>query len=121
MNTSYGIGFFAKVYLVRAALEAPSPQVRLVVALVLTSVVSAGYYLRVVMVMFMRPRRDGAVVPARAGFGTSAVIFTTAVLIVVLGLYPPAITSFFGRGRDSRLGNSGQLTARTGLAPVAGR
>ena len=96
-----GIGFLAKAYLLRAALDAPSPQVRLAVAVVLTSVVSAGYYLRVVMVMFMRPRREGAVLPARAGFGTRAVIVATAVLIVVLGLYPPALGRLFATRRES--------------------
>ena len=96
-----GIGFFAKWYLLWAALEAPVPQVYIAIAIVLTSVVSAGYYLRVVMVMFMRPRREGAVLPGRAGFGTRAVIVATAVLIVVLGLYPPAIGRLFGTRRET--------------------
>jgi NADH-quinone oxidoreductase subunit N len=51
-----GIGFFAKWYVLQAALQAPAPQTRLAVILVLTSLVSAGYYLYVVMVMFMKPR-----------------------------------------------------------------
>ena len=116
-----GIGFFAKAYLVRAALAAPSPQVKLVVALVLASVVSAGYYLRVVMVMFMRPRRDDALVPARAGFGTRAVIVATAVLIVVLGLYPPALDALFGTRRGVQVPASVTLTASPAIAPLAER
>jgi hypothetical protein len=40
----------------KAALQAPQPQIALAVVLVLTTVISAGYYLYVVMVMFMRPR-----------------------------------------------------------------
>lgn len=94
-----GIGFFAKFYLLNAALSAPSPQWRLAIAVVLTSVVSAGYYLRVVMVMFMRPRPEGAALPARAGGGTRFVIAATAVLIVALGLYPGALRSLFGGER----------------------
>jgi NADH-quinone oxidoreductase subunit N len=116
-----GIGFFAKWYLLNAALDAPSPQVRLAVAVVLTSVVSAGYYLRVVMVMFMRPRREGALLPGRAGFGTRAVIVSTAVLIIVLGLYPPALNRMFGRERVVQTPTAAALSARpdpvSSLAP----
>ena len=54
-----GAGFFAKWYVLQAALQAPVPQTTLAVVLVLTTVVSAGYYLYVVMVMFMQPRADG--------------------------------------------------------------
>src|SRR5919206_75249 len=55
-----GIGFFAKWYVLQAALQSPYPQTRLAVILVVTSVVSAGYYLYVVMVMFMKPRPAAA-------------------------------------------------------------
>ncbi|MCU0626138.1 MAG: NADH-quinone oxidoreductase subunit N, partial [Gemmatimonadaceae bacterium] len=54
-----GMGFFAKWYVLRAAMEAPGPLVRLAVILVLASVVSAGYYLGVVATMYMKPRTDG--------------------------------------------------------------
>src|SRR5207248_658259 len=59
-----GIGFFAKWYIIKSAISATAPQFRLAVILVLTSLVSAGYYLYVVMVMFMRPREDDAIAPA---------------------------------------------------------
>ena len=39
-----GAGFFAKWYVLQAALQAPVPQTTLAVVLVLTTVVSAGYY-----------------------------------------------------------------------------
>jgi NADH-quinone oxidoreductase subunit N len=83
-----GAGFFAKWYVLQAALDAPRPQTGLAVALVLTTVVSAGYYLYVVMVMFMRARPDGALPAARAGGFTRAIIAATAVLILVLGVAP---------------------------------
>jgi NADH-quinone oxidoreductase subunit N len=95
-----GIGFFAKWYLLRAALDAPSPQIYAAIAIVLTSVISAGYYLRIVMVMFMRPRNEGALTPVRAGFATRTVIVGTAVLIIALGIWPPALDAFF---RSERL------------------
>ena len=69
-----GAGFFAKWYVLQAALQAPAPQTMLAVVLVLTTVISAGYYLYVVMVMFMRPRAGDAPVPHAAGGLTQFVI-----------------------------------------------
>ncbi|MFL5562893.1 MAG: NADH-quinone oxidoreductase subunit N [Gemmatimonadaceae bacterium] len=83
-----GAGFFAKWYLIKAALQSPSPQTKLAVVLVLTSVVSAGYYLYVVMVMFMRPRLATAIAPARAGGLTRFVVAASAILIIALGIFP---------------------------------
>lgn len=83
-----GIGFFGKWYLLMAAIEAPRPLTTLAVVLVLTSVVSAGYYLNVVRVMFMKPRPEGAPTPTNAGPLTRSVVFATAVLILALGLVP---------------------------------
>lgn len=83
-----GVGFFAKWYIIQAALQGPAPQARLAVLLVITSVVSTGYYLRVVMVMFMKPRPDHAPALARVGSLTNWVIGAAAVLILVLGVYP---------------------------------
>lgn len=89
-----GIGFFAKWYVLKAALQATSPQPKLAVILVVTSVISAGYYLYVVMVMFMHPREDGARLPAPCGPLTRGVIWASAVLILVLGVFPDAIASW---------------------------
>ena len=83
-----GAGFFAKYFVVQAALQAPSPHSKLAVILVVTSVVSAGYYLYVVMVMFMRPRLAGAAPVARTGGLTRAVIAVAAVALIALGFFP---------------------------------
>ena len=93
-----GIGFFAKWYVLRAALEAQRPQVWLAVVLVLTSVVSAGYYLYVVMLMFMRARRADAPLPAPSGGWTRLVIGASAVAILVLGLWPTPLVDAVARG-----------------------
>lgn len=86
-----GMGFFAKWYVLQAALQAPAPQTRLAVLLVITSVISAGYYLFVIMVMFMRPRpADAPTLPATAPW-TQTVIFGSAALLLALGLYPTPI------------------------------
>jgi NADH-quinone oxidoreductase subunit N len=83
-----GAGFFAKWYVLQVALDAPRPQTGLAVTLVLTTVVSAGYYLYVVMVMFMRPRPTGAVVSTPATGFTRGIITATALLILILGVAP---------------------------------
>jgi NADH-quinone oxidoreductase subunit N len=92
-----GIGFFAKWYVLQAALQAPFPQTRLAVLLVVTSVVSTGYYLYIVMVMFMKPRNAGAVLPARTGRFTKAVVWGSAAVILIFGLFPDAIVAFTRR------------------------
>ncbi|HET8769651.1 MAG TPA: NADH-quinone oxidoreductase subunit N [Gemmatimonadaceae bacterium] len=83
-----GIGFFAKWYVLQAALASPQMLASLAVILVLTSLVSAGYYLQVVRVMFMKQRPEGAVEPPAIGAFTRAVIGVTAVLILGFGLFP---------------------------------
>jgi NADH-quinone oxidoreductase subunit N len=83
-----GIGFFAKWYLLQAALSSMLNLKPLAVVVVLTSVVSAGYYLQVVRVMFMQARAaDAAPTPAIGPF-TRTVLALTAILILVLGVYP---------------------------------
>jgi NADH-quinone oxidoreductase subunit N len=92
-----GIGFFAKWYVLQAALQGPFPQTRLAVLLVITSVVSAGYYLYVVMVMFMKPRDSTAALPERTGGWTRTVVWASAAVILIFGLFPDAIVSFTRR------------------------
>ncbi|HUQ79735.1 MAG TPA: NADH-quinone oxidoreductase subunit N [Gemmatimonadaceae bacterium] len=96
-----GIGFLAKWYVLQAALQAPAPQVRLAVLLVITTVISAGYYLQVVRVMYMKPRPANAAPSAVTGGLTRLVIVGSAVLIVVLGLFPDSIASLAQKGAAS--------------------
>jgi NADH-quinone oxidoreductase subunit N len=83
-----GAGFFAKWYILQAALRAPVPLVVLSVVLVLTTVVSAGYYLHVVMVMFMRPRAEGAAEIRPMSAIPRAVLAASVAVILGLGLFP---------------------------------
>jgi len=83
-----GIGFFAKWYVLQAALQAPVPQTALSIILVVATVVSATFYLYVVMVMFMRPRPADAEAPAPTPAMTRLVIATAVVVILVFGVYP---------------------------------
>jgi NADH-quinone oxidoreductase subunit N len=96
-----GVGFFAKWYLLRAALDASNPQILLAVTLVLTSVVSAGYYLAVVKEMFMRARPADAPEPPRTGIMTRSLIGVLAALILVLGLFPDRLVSWAERSAQA--------------------
>ncbi|MDE3052481.1 MAG: NADH-quinone oxidoreductase subunit N [Gemmatimonadota bacterium] len=93
-----GAGFFAKWYVLQAALQAPAPQVALAVILVLTTVVSAGYYLSVVMVMFMKPRPDDAPAPGPTPGLTRAVLLVSVLAILVLGLVPDQLVGLARAG-----------------------
>jgi NADH-quinone oxidoreductase subunit N len=87
-----GMGFVAKYYMLQAALRGGrAPQTQLAVWMVITSVLSAGYYLRVLQVMFMRPRAEGAVAPARTPALTSGVIGGAFALILLFGLFPSLV------------------------------
>lgn len=88
-----GVGFFAKWYLLQAALKSDFNLLPLTVLLVLTSVVSAGYYLHVVRVMFMKPRPEGAAVPGAAGPLTRVVMAVTVIAILGLGVMPSRLAS----------------------------
>ena len=83
-----GIGFFAKWYVLRAALQAQEPQTLLAVVLVLTTVISAGYYLYLIMVMFMRPRRADAIAIGATPAWTQFVMVITTATILIVGIMP---------------------------------
>jgi NADH-quinone oxidoreductase subunit N len=106
-----GAGFFAKWYVIQAALQSDTPQTLLVVVLVLTTVISAGYYLYVIRVMFMRPRVEGLTLPARAGGLTRFVLVATVLLLLILGVVPDYVVRLTWAGRP-------QLHSRT-AAPYA--
>ncbi|HEX3158151.1 MAG TPA: NADH-quinone oxidoreductase subunit N [Gemmatimonadaceae bacterium] len=86
-----GMGFFAKWYVLQAALQAPAPQTRLAILLVLTSVLSAGYYLYLIMVMFMRSRPADAAPLGPMRPMTSAVIGAAVLVLLAFGVYPTPI------------------------------
>ena len=67
---------------------AAHPETALAVIIVLTSVVSAGYYLAVVLAMFMRPRPADAAVIRPVRVPTFVVIYASAVVLLFFGLFP---------------------------------
>jgi NADH-quinone oxidoreductase subunit N len=95
-----GMGFFAKWYVLQTAIDAAAPQVRLAVMLVLATTISAGYYLYVVMVMFMKPRPEMAPPLPPVGTMSRAVIMASVVLLLVFGLFPDPVVKWARGGTD---------------------
>ncbi len=93
-------GFIGKWYIISATVA--EGQFVLPIVLVLTSVVSAGYYLPVIMAMYMKPAPSPAapgqlrMAPAAAG----AVALSVA-LIIALGVWPGGILDLAGRSAAS--------------------
>jgi len=84
-------GFLGKFYIFRAALDAHL--VWLAVLMAVNSVVGAYYYLRVIVVMYMRESRPGAavmVVPA----AVRVVLFVSVAGILYFGLFPNRVMAF---------------------------
>jgi len=54
-----------------------------------------------VMVMFMKPRATAAIAPERTGGWTRAVVWASAAIILIFGLFPDAIVSFTQRSAPS--------------------
>jgi NADH-quinone oxidoreductase subunit N len=92
-----GMGFFAKWYILRAAIGSSHPQVMLAAILVVASVISAGYYLAVVIYMFMRPRSAQPVARRPLGLGTSLVIGVSAAALLIFGIFPAGFVGLASR------------------------
>jgi NADH-quinone oxidoreductase subunit N len=117
-----GIGFLAKWYVLQAALQAPAPQGRLAVLLVITTAISAGYYLQVVRVMYMKPRPANAVPSLPTGGLTRLVIAVAAILIVGLGLFPDSLAHLAQQGAAGRSApQAAMVPTDTPLPAAAGR
>jgi len=83
-------GFLAKFYVFTAALDAGQVGVALIG--VLTSVVSAYYYLRVAYTMFTG--EPGAEIAFCGGRWVTAVLVVAAAGVLVLGIFPARVTAF---------------------------
>jgi len=83
-------GFIGKWYVLVSATGAGYPG--LAAVLVLTSVISAGYYLPIVMAMYMkRPVHEGAHAHVRVTTTYRAVLAAAAVAIVAFGIWPSGV------------------------------
>lgn len=89
------IGFIGKLYIFRAAIDAG--MTGLVVVGVLTSAASVYFYLRVVVYMYMRPAADGAVTHNTHWSTETALVLSTAA-VVILGVLPGPVTGWLAMG-----------------------
>ena len=81
-------GFIAKWYVFTAAIKAGYTSLAIIG--VLTSVVSVFFYLRIVVMMYMTARPDGASVPATPRT-TAAALAVSAILLFYLGILPTRV------------------------------
>jgi NADH-quinone oxidoreductase subunit N len=89
------IGFFAKAYIILAAVQAGGPAGILAVIAVLNAAAAAFYYLRVVVYMFMRDPR-GEPAPIVIGRLMRTGLLVTAALTIGLGLLPGLLLTLVG-------------------------
>ena len=93
-------GFFAKFYVFSAALQANLTG--LVIIGVLNSAVGAYYYLRIIVVMYMREARgEVAVSPVPFGLGTALAI--SLVATIYLGVLPGRVLDYAARSVNELL------------------
>jgi NADH-quinone oxidoreductase subunit N len=84
-------GFFAKFYVFNAALKADL--VGITVIGLVNSAIAAYYYLRVIVVMYMRDSTDETPLPALPLSMTAAVSFS-ALVTIYLGVWPQSILGY---------------------------
>jgi NADH-quinone oxidoreductase subunit N len=102
-------GFIGKWYILSAVVA--EGQVILPVVLVLTSVISAGYYLPVIMAMYMKaPPSEESYHGVRLSPAAAGAIAVSVVVVILLGFWP-------GGALDAAVHSAGTLT-QTGV-PVA--
>jgi len=87
-------GFFGKFYIFRAAINAHL--VWLTVLGVIASAIAAYYYLRVIVVMYMREPVTDAPLPRVPG-AVKFVLLASAVVTIYLGVFPSGILAFAAR------------------------
>ena len=109
-------GFLGKLYLTGPAARADL--VGLSVCLWINAAISAGYYLRIIAAMYLRPEPPvygKETQPARLAQPASVVIAVgvSAVLIVLVGIFPPATRLLTGRAEAA-----GMLEEPTGGLPA---
>jgi len=89
-------GFFAKFYVFSAALQGEHPLVGLVIIGVLNSAVAAYYYLRIIVVMYMREAREEIpVTPIPMGLGVALALSLAAT--IYLGVLPNRVLEYASR------------------------
>ena len=84
-------GFFAKFYVFSAALKANLVVLTLIG--VINSAIGAYYYLRVIVLMYMREPREETALP-RVPIGVGITLAITAITTICLGLFPGRVVNY---------------------------
>jgi len=85
------VGFFAKLYVLLAAVDAGLAW--LAVVMVLNAALAAFYYLRVIVYMYMRDAEERPAPIDDSGFATAGLALSV-VAVLVLGLFPGPVLDF---------------------------
>jgi NADH-quinone oxidoreductase subunit N len=85
-------GFFGKFYIFKAALDANL--VWLTILGLLNSAVAAYYYLRILVVMYMKEPSEATLSLQPAGLGINATLWVAAMGTLVLGVVPSVLLNF---------------------------
>jgi len=91
-------GFFGKFYIFRAALE--SHLVWLSVLGLLNSAVAAYYYLRILVVMYMKEPSEAANKVEPLGLGLRLALIVPAIATLFLGIFPNWVLDFAGKSAN---------------------
>ena len=91
-------GFFGKFYIFKAALE--SHLVWLTVLGLLNSAVAAYYYLRILVVMYMKEPSEAAAKAEPLSPGLSAALILPAAATLFLGIFPNWVLDFAGKSSN---------------------
>src|SRR5258708_4748825 len=84
-------GFFGKFYIFKAALDANL--VWLTILGLLNSAIAAYYYLRVLVVMYMKDPEGSDVLPP-AGPALKIAVYGSAIATLLLGIFPSFVLDF---------------------------
>lgn len=87
-------GFFGKFYIFKAAVD--SQLYWLAILGLLSSAVAAYYYLRLIVVMYMRPAAEGGEDLPPLGGGLKTALWVSALATLALGIFPSAVLNFAG-------------------------
>ena len=93
-------GFFAKAYVILAAVEAGGPLTLLAVITVLNAAIAAFYYLRVVVYMFMREPASDAPAMRHGALLWGGLAAATA-LTILFGLFPTTLLDIVAKAAEA--------------------
>jgi NADH-quinone oxidoreductase subunit N len=110
-------GFFGKYYVIIASVEAGGGMIWLAVLAVLTSAVGAYYYLRVIVVMFMKQPEQGApvAVPMRSGYVVAGILLA-AYFVLRMGIAPESYLALVGAVSSEELPGPWTFAIDAGVA-----